>query len=141
MLLNSGGLEQGLEARAQAATRLKAIQEGHLVDQHRPQHQALGGDQALGRHGAGGVEDALELPVEVLDGVRAHLVAEAAPRDAGGALRGAARLGRDPGALACRTVLGQLAIVGTAAAIANAVYHATGIRVRGLPITPDNLVR
>ena len=34
--------------------------------------------------------------------------------------------------------IGELGIVGTAAAIANAVYHATGIRVRDLPITLDN---
>jgi xanthine dehydrogenase YagR molybdenum-binding subunit len=31
--------------------------------------------------------------------------------------------------------------VGTAAAIANAVYHATSIRVRDLPITLDKLLR
>jgi xanthine dehydrogenase YagR molybdenum-binding subunit len=37
--------------------------------------------------------------------------------------------------------IGELGIVGTAAAIANAVYHATGIRVRDLPITLDKLVR
>jgi xanthine dehydrogenase YagR molybdenum-binding subunit len=36
--------------------------------------------------------------------------------------------------------LGELGIVGTAAAIANAVYHATGIRVRDLPITLDKLL-
>jgi xanthine dehydrogenase YagR molybdenum-binding subunit len=35
--------------------------------------------------------------------------------------------------------LGEVGIVGTAAAIANAVYHATGIRVRDLPITLDKL--
>ena len=33
----------------------------------------------------------------------------------------------------------ELGIVGTAA-IANAVYHATGIRVRELPITLDKLL-
>ncbi|MEQ4301986.1 xanthine dehydrogenase family protein molybdopterin-binding subunit [Plantactinospora sp. B6F1] len=33
--------------------------------------------------------------------------------------------------------IGELGIVGTAAAVANAVYHATGVRVRDLPITPD----
>ncbi len=33
--------------------------------------------------------------------------------------------------------IGELGIVGTAAAIANAVYHATGIRIRDLPITLD----
>ena len=36
--------------------------------------------------------------------------------------------------------LGEVCIVGTAAAIANAVYHATGIRVRDLPITLDKLL-
>ena len=36
--------------------------------------------------------------------------------------------------------LGEIGIVGVAAAIANAVYHATGKRIRDLPITPDKLV-
>ena len=36
--------------------------------------------------------------------------------------------------------LGEIGIVGTPAAIANAVYHATGKRIRDLPITPDKLV-
>ena len=31
--------------------------------------------------------------------------------------------------------VGEIGVVGTAAAIANAIYHATGIRVRDLPIT------
>jgi xanthine dehydrogenase YagR molybdenum-binding subunit len=37
--------------------------------------------------------------------------------------------------------IGEIGIVGTAAAIANAVHHATGIRVRDLPIRLDRLVR
>ena len=37
--------------------------------------------------------------------------------------------------------LGEIGIVGVAAAIANAVYHATGTRVRDLPITLDKLHR
>jgi xanthine dehydrogenase YagR molybdenum-binding subunit len=37
--------------------------------------------------------------------------------------------------------IGELGIVGTAAAIANAAYHATGIRVRDLPITLDKLLQ
>jgi len=37
--------------------------------------------------------------------------------------------------------LGEIGIVGVAAAIANAVYHATGTRVRDLPITLDKLRR
>jgi xanthine dehydrogenase YagR molybdenum-binding subunit len=36
--------------------------------------------------------------------------------------------------------IGEIGIVGTAAAVANAVFDATGIRVRDLPITPDKLV-
>ena len=36
--------------------------------------------------------------------------------------------------------IGEIGIVGTAAAIANAVYHATGVRVRNLPITIDKLL-
>jgi xanthine dehydrogenase YagR molybdenum-binding subunit len=35
--------------------------------------------------------------------------------------------------------IGEIGIVGVAAAIANAVYHATGKRVRNLPITLDKL--
>ena len=34
----------------------------------------------------------------------------------------------------------RIAIVGAAAAIANAVFHATGKRIRNLPITPDKLL-
>lgn len=37
--------------------------------------------------------------------------------------------------------LGEIGIVGVPAAIANAVYHATGKRVRDLPITLDKLMR
>jgi len=36
--------------------------------------------------------------------------------------------------------VGEIGIVGVAA-IANAVYHATGKRIRDLPITPDKLRR
>ena len=36
--------------------------------------------------------------------------------------------------------IGEIGIVGTPAAIANAVYHATGRRVRSLPITIDRLL-
>jgi xanthine dehydrogenase YagR molybdenum-binding subunit len=35
--------------------------------------------------------------------------------------------------------MGELPMVGVAAAVANAVYHATGKRVRDLPITVDKL--
>ncbi|HEX4228863.1 MAG TPA: xanthine dehydrogenase family protein molybdopterin-binding subunit [Bryobacteraceae bacterium] len=36
--------------------------------------------------------------------------------------------------------IGEIGITGAAAAIANAIFHATGKRVRDLPITPDKLI-
>lgn len=36
--------------------------------------------------------------------------------------------------------IGEIGIVGTAAAIGNAVHHATGARQRELPITPDRVL-
>jgi xanthine dehydrogenase YagR molybdenum-binding subunit len=36
--------------------------------------------------------------------------------------------------------LGELGNVGTAAAVANAVFHATGVRVRELPIRIEKLL-
>ena len=36
--------------------------------------------------------------------------------------------------------IGEVGIVGVAASIANAVFNATGKRVRSLPITPDKLI-
>lgn len=36
--------------------------------------------------------------------------------------------------------IGEIGIVGTAAAIGNAFYHATGVRVRSLPITADKVL-
>ena len=36
--------------------------------------------------------------------------------------------------------MGEIALVGFAAALANAVFNATGKRVRELPITPDKLI-
>ena len=36
--------------------------------------------------------------------------------------------------------IGEIGIVGTAAAVANAVYHATGRRVRELPIRLDRVL-
>ncbi|WP_239126970.1 hypothetical protein [Asanoa siamensis] len=35
--------------------------------------------------------------------------------------------------------IGELGIVGAAAAVGNAVFHATGVRVRDLPITPEKV--
>jgi xanthine dehydrogenase YagR molybdenum-binding subunit len=36
--------------------------------------------------------------------------------------------------------MGEIALIGFAAAVANAVFHATGKRIRQLPITPDKLI-
>ena len=36
--------------------------------------------------------------------------------------------------------VGEVGITGVAAAVANAVHHATGVRVKDLPITPDRLL-
>ena len=36
--------------------------------------------------------------------------------------------------------IGEISLIGVAAALANAVYNATGKRVRDLPITPDKLI-
>ncbi|CAN5907085.1 hypothetical protein BH11PSE3_BH11PSE3_16590 [soil metagenome] len=36
--------------------------------------------------------------------------------------------------------LGEIGVVGTSAAIANAIFHATGHRIRDLPITPDKVM-
>ena len=36
--------------------------------------------------------------------------------------------------------LGEIAIVGVASAITSAIFHATGKRIRELPVTPDKLL-
>ncbi|MBC8093853.1 MAG: hypothetical protein H7Y15_18330 [Pseudonocardia sp.] len=36
---------------------------------------------------------------------------------------------------------GESGITGVAAAVANAVHHASGVRVRDLPLTPDRVLR
>jgi xanthine dehydrogenase YagR molybdenum-binding subunit len=48
---------------------------------------------------------------------------------------------RDPhvNALGIKGV-GEIGITGTAGAVANAVWHATGVRVRKFPITLDRLI-
>jgi xanthine dehydrogenase YagR molybdenum-binding subunit len=36
--------------------------------------------------------------------------------------------------------IGEIGVTGAPAAVANAIFHATGKRVRDLPITPDKLI-
>jgi xanthine dehydrogenase YagR molybdenum-binding subunit len=36
--------------------------------------------------------------------------------------------------------IGEIGITGTAAAVVNAVHHATGVRVRSLPVTLDKVL-
>jgi xanthine dehydrogenase YagR molybdenum-binding subunit len=36
--------------------------------------------------------------------------------------------------------IGEIGITGSSAAVANAIFHATGRRVRDLPITVDKLI-
>ncbi len=36
--------------------------------------------------------------------------------------------------------IGEIGVVGTPAAIGNAVHHATGVRLRTLPLTPDRVL-
>jgi xanthine dehydrogenase YagR molybdenum-binding subunit len=47
---------------------------------------------------------------------------------------------RDPVSPLGAKGIGEIGITGVAAAVANAVYHATGRRVRDLPITPEKLL-
>jgi xanthine dehydrogenase YagR molybdenum-binding subunit len=41
--------------------------------------------------------------------------------------------------IGCRG-LGEIGITGVAAAIANAVFHATGVRLRDLPLSPEKFL-
>ena len=36
--------------------------------------------------------------------------------------------------------VGEIGIVGTSAAVVNAAHHATGVRVRDLPATPEKFL-
>jgi len=48
---------------------------------------------------------------------------------------------RDPAASPLQAKgVGELGICGAAGAIANAIYHACGVRVRSFPITPDKVM-
>jgi len=70
----SGGLEECFEADPEILLVLEAVEQGELIGEDGAEGEALGAGQPAGRHRAVGIEDALELAVEVLDGVRAELM-------------------------------------------------------------------
>jgi hypothetical protein len=61
---------------------VEAVEQGELVEEDGAEGEALGAGEAARRDGAVGVEDTLELAVEVLDGEGAELVEDAADFDA-----------------------------------------------------------
>lgn len=72
--------------------------------------------------------------------VNPSLAEYAAPRAADlPAIRAVLLDGHDPAGPYGAKGLGEIGLVPTPAAVANAVAHATGVRVRDLPITPDKL--
>ena len=72
--------------------------------------------------------------------VNPSLLEYAAPRAADvPAIRPVLLEGRDPAGPYGAKGLGEIGVAPTPAAVANAVAHATGIRVRELPVTPDKL--
>src|SRR5215212_10688803 len=78
----SGRFEEGLEADAEVLVVLEAIEQGELMDEDGAEGEASGAHESAGRDRAVGVEDGLELAVQVLDGVRAELMEDAADLDA-----------------------------------------------------------
>ncbi len=61
---------------------LEAVEQGQLVEEDRARREPPGADEAAGGDRAVGVEDALELTVEGLDGRRAERVEDPADLDA-----------------------------------------------------------
>ena len=62
---------------------LEAVEQGELVDEDGAEGEAPGADEAARGDRAVGVEDALELAVEVLDGAVAEPVEDAADLEPG----------------------------------------------------------
>src|SRR3954470_13879714 len=92
------------------------MEQGELIDEHGAEGEAAGAHEPAGRDGAVGVEDALELAVEVLDGVRAELMEDAADLDAVVGVRVATTPGGDQEAVALGAVVadGRVVVVGVA---------------------------
>src|SRR3954454_18498631 len=78
----SSGFEEGFEADAEILAVFEAVEQGELIDEDGAEGEASGADEATGWDRAVHVEDALELAVEVLDGVRAQLMEDATDLDA-----------------------------------------------------------
>src|SRR5947208_14987829 len=95
---------------------LEAVEQGQLVKEDGAQGEASGPVEAACGHRAVGVEDALELAVEVLDGERAQLVEDAADLDAVVGVRVGAATGGDQDAAGAEAVVadGRVVVVGVA---------------------------
>jgi xanthine dehydrogenase YagR molybdenum-binding subunit len=135
-----------VEVRVHALTReirvprmVGAFAAGHIVNPRTARSQYLGGmiwgissalhesteiDRRRGRYINDNLADYL-VPVNAdVDRVEIILIPEADDRVNPAGIKG----------------IGELANVGTAAAVSNAVYHATGVRIRKLPIRIESLL-
>src|SRR3954470_7222467 len=74
---NSRCLEEGFETGTQVLVVLVLVEQGHLVDQDGSECEPSSVDKPLSGHLSLPVEDALELPIEVLYRPRAQLVEDA----------------------------------------------------------------
>ena len=95
---------------------LEAVEQGELVEEDGAEGEAAGPGEAARGDGAVGVEDALELAVEVLDGERAELVEDAADLDAVVGVRVGAPAGGDQEAAGAEAMVadGRVVVVGVA---------------------------
>ena len=113
---------------------------GRIVSPAQARSQLIGG-MTMGLSMALHEESAMDPRVRRLPQPRPGRVPHRGARRRAGHRRGLDRGGgAGPRARGAKGI-GEVGIVGTAAAIAGAVYHATGIRVRDLPIRLDKLLR
>lgn len=116
MASRSGGFQEGFEADPEVLSVLQAVEQGHLIEEHGAEGEALRTGEAARRHRAMRVEDALELAVEVLDGDRAQFVKDPADLDASVGMRIGAAAGSDQEATGGGAVVadGRVVVLGVA---------------------------